>query len=66
MHNRKCGFCDVDIFIKVKVNTKPILAPLTHEQELIDELIDITGEKFVCLQKKFCPVCGREVGKRNG
>lgn len=64
--NFGCSYCKADLFIKAKVYAKPVLAPLTHEQEMMDELLEMTGETYIPLQKKFCPMCGREGGKRNG
>jgi len=49
-----CAYCKTDIFLKVKVYTKPIQAPLTHEQEIIDELLDKIGYTYSLLQKRFC------------
>lgn len=61
-----CSYCKADLFLKAKVYTKAILAPLTHEQEIVDELVERTGETYVFLQKRFCPMCGRKVAKLNG
>lgn len=56
-----CSYCNTDIYIKVEVFTKPILAPLTYEQELREKLVEMTGETYVHLQKNFCPMCGKRI-----
>lgn len=58
---RKCSFCDRDIYIKVDQVLMPVLAPLTYEGALRDELINKTGKTYVLLPKRYCPVCGAEV-----
>lgn len=62
-HNSGCAYCKAELYIKARVYTKPILVPLTHEQELMDELLELTGETFVPLEQKFCPMCGRACGE---
>ena len=57
----KCKFCCRDIYIKVERNLMPMLAPLTYEGTLRDELINKTGKSYVPLPKRYCPVCGAEV-----
>ena len=61
--SRKCPFCDTEVYIKVKQYLMPALAPLTHEQALRDELVNITGETYAVLHRRFCPVGGAEVDK---
>lgn len=56
---RKCNFCDAELYIKTKQYAKPALAPLTVEQELRDRLVDLTGEVFLSLPTRYCPMCGR-------
>lgn len=57
----KCSFCDTEVYVKVKQYLMPVLSPLTHEQALRDELVNITGETYTVLHRRFCPVCGRKV-----
>lgn len=57
----KCAFCDRDIFIQVEQYLAPILAPLTYEQALRDELVNITGKAYKLLPKRYCPVCGAKM-----
>lgn len=61
---KACPFCGKPLYIKVKQYSKPILAPLTRAGALRDELIDITGENYVPVEAKYCPVCGRPLGRR--
>lgn len=66
--SNKCAFCDRDIYIQVEQVLKPVLAPLTYEDVLRDELINRTGKAYVLLPKRYCPVCGNlmDGGNRNG
>lgn len=57
----KCAFCDRDIFIQVEQYLAPTLAPLTYEQALRDELVNITGKAYKLLPKRYCPMCGRKM-----
>lgn len=58
---KPCPFCDAHVYIKIKQYAQPILAPVTRIQELRDELINLTGETYAEIPKKFCPVCGKKV-----
>ena len=66
MSENVCNFCNVPLFIQVQQNTQPILAPLTPEAAVWDEWISKSGKNYVHLTNRFCPMCGREVGERNG
>lgn len=57
-----CNYCNAPIYIKTVQYTKPLLAPLTEAQALRDRLIDLTGEVYVEIPKRFCPVCGEKIG----
>lgn len=56
-----CNFCNVPIYHKTKQFTRPLLAPATREQELRDALLDLTGEVYLKLPHRFCPMCGEEL-----
>lgn len=58
----KCRYCDVPVYIKTVQYTAPVMAPLTEVQALRDKLLDKTGEVYLQIPKRFCPVCGREIG----
>lgn len=60
----KCSYCDVPVYIKTVQYTAPVMAPLTEVQVLRDKLLDKTGEVYLQIPKRFCPVCGREVGDK--
>lgn len=62
--SNKCAFCDRDIYIQVEQVLKPVLAPLTYEDALRDELINRTGKAYVLLPKRYCPVCGTKIDGR--
>ncbi len=55
-----CSFCKVPIYIKTIQYSAPILAPMTREQELRDELLNLTGEVYLPLQNQYCPMCGEK------
>lgn len=54
---RRC--CEEEVFVKRRQYMRPIMAPLTPEQELMDRLTELTGIVYVKAQNKFCPFCGR-------
>lgn len=56
-----CPFCNEPIYIKRVQYSEPLLAPLTETQALRDRLIELTGEVYIELEKRFCPVCGEEL-----
>lgn len=53
-----CNKCKTPIYIKTTQYLKPLLAPLTPEQELREKLIDMTGEVYLEVTKRYCPWCG--------
>ena len=61
---KPCPFCGEPLYIKVKRYTKPLLMPATRAGVLRDELIDITGEEYVPIKAKYCPLCGRALDRR--
>jgi hypothetical protein len=62
-----CNFCNNDIYIKTIMYTKSsILAPNTRAEELKQQLEDLTGEVYLQLPNKFCPMCGGRIPKERG
>ena len=57
-----CNYCDAPIYIKTVQYTATVMAPLTEVQALRDKLIDMTGEVYLQIPKRFCPVCGEKIG----
>lgn len=57
-----CNYCDAPIYIKTVQHTAPVMAPLTEVQALRDKLIEMTGEVYLQIPKRFCPVCGEKIG----
>lgn len=53
-----CKHCSESIYVKRIQYLRPMLAPLTHVGELRDELEDLTGEVYLLLPHRYCPVCG--------
>lgn len=53
-----CRFCNAEIYIKTIQYTAPSLAPLTRAEALRQELLNLTGEVYLRLPNKFCPMCG--------
>ncbi len=58
----KCRYCDVPVYFKTVQYTAPIMTPLTEVQALRNKLLEKTGEVYLEIPKRFCPVCGREIG----
>lgn len=56
-----CDFCKTKLYIKVVQHTLPLLAPTTREEELRQELLNMTGEAYVLIEAKFCPICGAAI-----
>lgn len=40
---------------------KDVLAPLTHTEELKQELEDRIGEMYLELPHNYCSICGRKI-----
>lgn len=55
-----CNMCNETLYIKTKQLLRPVLAPLTHEQELRDRLLDMTGEVYLPVTVNYCPFCGEK------
>ena len=53
-----CRMCNTKLYIKTKQLLRPVLAPLTPEQQLRDKLLDVTGEVYLPVPVKYCPFCG--------
>ena len=56
-----CNFCKADLYIKTIQYTKPLLAPVTRADELRQELLNLTGEIYLPLPHKYCPMCGEKI-----
>lgn len=56
-----CNFCKTEIYFKTIRYTAPLLAPLTRAEELRQELENITGEVYVQIPNRFCPMCGEQL-----
>ena len=61
-----CNFCNADIFIKTISYSMPILAPATEVEALRQEIQNKTGETFVILPKRYCPMCGAKLAELKG
>lgn len=58
-----CRYCNQDFYIKTTQFLAPLTAPLTREQELRDELVNLTGEVYLPIPISFCPICGEKIEK---
>ena len=58
-----CEYCNQEFYIKTTQVIAPITAPLTREQELRDELVNLTGEVYLPISISFCPICGEKIEK---
>lgn len=56
-----CEYCDIKLYVKTQKIIKSLLAPLTHTEELRQELEDITGEIYLEFPHNYCPMCGRKL-----
>lgn len=56
-----CKYCNVKLYVKTQKVMKDLLAPLTHTEELRQELEDITEGMYLELSKQYCPMCGRKL-----
>ena len=56
-----CRYCNQNFYIKTTQFLAPLTAPLTREQELRDELANLTGEIYLPVPISFCPVCGEKI-----
>ena len=57
-----CEYCNAIYYVEVHQFVKPILAPLTHTEELRQELINITGINHIRIKANYCPMCGKKLG----
>lgn len=53
-----CDFCKKTFYVKTIQYAKPLLAPLTPEEELRHKLLELTGEVYIPLPNQYCPMCG--------
>lgn len=60
-----CEYCNTKYFVQMKRFTKPLLAPLTEVEELSNKLIDLTGIEYLQIPINYCPMCGRDLKRRN-
>lgn len=58
-----CEYCNATYYVEVQQLAKPLLAPLTHIEEIRQELINITGINYLRIKAKYCPMCGRRLGE---
>lgn len=56
-----CEYCNVKIYVKTQKIMKDVLAPLTHTEELKQELEDRIGEMYLELPHNYCSICGRKI-----
>lgn len=56
-----CEFCGTPLYVKTIQYTMPLLAPITRADELRNELLNLTGERYLHLEAKYCPLCGAKM-----
>ena len=56
-----CKYCNQEFYIKTTQVITPLTDPLTGEQELRDELVNLTGEIYLPISISFCPICGEKI-----
>lgn len=60
-----CNFCKETFYVKTIQYAMPLLAPMTREEKLRQELQNITGEVFIALPNEYCPMCGKKRSDNN-
>lgn len=61
--NIMCEYFNAKVYVKTQKIMKNILAPLTHTEELRQELEDLTGERYLEVKANYCFMCGRKLTK---
>lgn len=56
-----CGSCNAIYYVEVEQLMKPMLAPLTHTEEIRQELINKTGINHLRIKANYCPMCGKKL-----
>ena len=56
-----CEYCNAIYYVEVQQLAKPLLAPLTHTEEIRQELINITGINHLRIKANYCPMCRTKV-----
>ena len=56
-----CEYCKVPVYVKTIKYAAPVLAPMTRVEEIRQQLYNLTGEVYLELPKRFCPMCGKEL-----
>ena len=55
-----CANCGngLDLYVRTRQIMKPCIMPMTIEQEIEDELTEITGFAYLKYIPVYCPICG--------
>ncbi len=61
MRRDECNFCGLDIYLKIRQALRPVLAPTTQEMAIEQEVIEKTGWRYIMIQNRYCPMCGKKV-----
>lgn len=61
MNDKDCPFCNTTIYINTVQCLADALAPITRGEELRQQLKNSTGETYLPLWHKFCPMCGKKL-----
>mgnify|MGYP003306799590 CR=1 FL=1 len=56
-----CEYCNARLFVQIKRLSKQILTPLTHVEEVQQELINLTGIEYIPIKSNYCPICGTKM-----
>lgn len=62
-----CNYCETPIYIKTILYASSMLAPTTRIEAMRQELEELTGETYIPVPKRYCPLCGAKMdGKEEG
>ena len=56
-----CEYCNAIYYVEVEQLMKPMLTPLTHTEEIRQELINKTGINHLRIKANYCPMCGKKI-----
>ena len=56
-----CNYCKTQYYIRTVQYSAPLLAPMTKQEEIRQQLLNLTGEVYARIANLYCPMCGAKV-----